>query len=43
MMSRRNDDPTPIPEDEDPEDEQFTDGRLEVQLEADLDNLSKGS
>ena len=43
MMSRRNDDQTPIPEDVDPEDEQRTDGLREIELEADLDNLMKGS
>ena len=43
MMSRRNDDQTPIPEDVDPEDERRTDGLRDITLEADLDNLMKGS
>jgi hypothetical protein len=43
MKSRHNDDPTPIPEDEDPDNEEFTDGHFDIQQEANIDNLMKGS
>jgi hypothetical protein len=43
MTSRQNDDATPIPEDADPDEEEFTDGRFDIQQEANIDNLMKGS
>ncbi|MFG6401487.1 MULTISPECIES: hypothetical protein [unclassified Microbacterium] len=42
-MTRYNDDPAPVSEDEDPNDDEATDGLAPIELEADLDNLMKGS